>query len=1160
MAKRIAFPTRLLLGTALVLGVTACGDRPTVTQVPPPSVPKAAVPEIIDLGTEVILDMDLQESLGPVAQTGFAIFRQSAFETSSGTGQVQPFLKTNTNDTEFNAFNTSGDKPATVTSNDFTRDLPLSWVPTVSINNVVYREFRLDLNEPNNGVDNLLSLDRFELWVSPQDEIGELGNTGTPNFANSGASKRYEFPTNVTTWMRMDATLSSGSGGGDVFFYIPESAFGADGVECPYDGAVGTGCGKFVYLVVRFGDHETQEGTFEEFGVRRLPYVTKTAAYKYDEAVTWTIAKKVKKSTDASFTGSSVTFDLWNGDNATANYQVVVDKTVTKTNNRVEGVITIHNQTDGAFSVSNVTDTFEGTTVNVTCPSATVAKNSTLDCPYVVNLQSAPVLTPTKFNTASATLTSGNLTLTLQGKAPVNGPGELGSTTGFQTVHVTDNFNGGGAVAIAGSPISDDATLTPSNKVFTCATDKGTKTNVATITETGQTAQASVTTNCYSLNVTKTATPAQGDVFDWTITKGVTPASRTMYTGDQGEFQYAVNYTKGAPVSTRTVSGTVTVENPSSSSGSIIVAQPTDQVIADANNPQAINVSLTCPGGAFPRTLTAGASFQCTYGNVALPNGNSRTNRASAQGTIPTNNNKTFTGDAPIGFGNVVPSTTNNAVSISDPNDPSSPRGPFTASGSFNYISTHACGTTRTVNNTANMTSADGLNKNSNEVTITITCVAPTVVKTAATSYTRTWQWDIEKTRGEINGQPAPASLILQPGQSFVYPFNVHVFTTGHTNSAAEAHGDITVTGAAGVAGARSLTVSDALSGGFTPPVTCPGGNNPISITGNAAVTCTWSKNDLGSDINNRTNVATATLQNVKYQIVGGPSNLGTTPFSSSTVNVTFGAPSTLVDNCVKVVDVAQHKDAQGGGLGSLITNQLTNSNFSICVSGSPGAADQTIGYTTTIGPMDQFAACGNFRFDNTATLTKNTSGGTDDSSLQTPISVDCPQGCTLTQGYWKTHNPFFGADKKGGRKGPPVHDWSAAPAWSPWHTWSFFGGTPSPVPTGKTAVPLPDVANGNEVSWFANFQTAPKGNPYYQASHQFMAAALNVANGAPLGPIDTELGNAYTFFLTANPSTDWSDTQSAQLLAWNSLFGSYNEGKLASLHCSEDATSSTAP
>ena len=171
---------------------------------------------------------------------------------------------------------------------------------------------------------------------------------------------------------------------------------------------------------------------------------------------------------------------------------------------------------------------------------------------------------------------------------------------------------------------------------------------------------------------------------------------------------------------------------------------------------------------------------------------------------------------------------------------------------------------------------------------------------------------------------------------------------------------------------------------------------------------------------------------------------------------------------------------------------------------------------------MNQFMSCGQFRFDNTATLTTNTTGTTDNSSVQTPITVDCGPGCTLTQGYWKTHNPSFGV-KPQGRKGPPIHDWTDAP------------------------------------TWFTNFITPPNGNPYYQASHQFMAALLNRANGASTPQnVDAALGTAWDFFIDpANaPGDSWSDATHTQLVQWGGLFGSYNEGLIGPGHCSEDATS----
>jgi len=545
--------------------------------------------------------------------------------------------------------------------------------------------------------------------------------------------------------------------------------------------------------------------------------------------------------------------------------------------------------------------------------------------------------------------------------------------------------------------------------------------------------------------------------------------------------------------------------------------------------------------------LAVGASINCTYSGVALPTGINRTNRATAQGEIPVANTKSFFGDAAISFAGVTPTTQHNSVTITDPQDPGTPRGPFTASGSFQYIKTHACGSTRTINNTATLTSNNALVR-TDDATINITCVAPTVVKTAATSYRRTWTWDILKERGI--GEPI--SLTLQPGETYTYDFNVNVFTTGNTVDLAEAHGNITVTGQAGVPGARSFTVTDVLTGTTAPVIVCPGGLNPFSLTGAGPVVCTWSK-DLGADIASKTNTATATLQNVKYLVPTGTSNLATTAFNSAGVPVTFAATATtLRDECVKVGDIAQHKLLPGAtNLGAAIINNLTNNQFTQCVNNgtSTGAADLDLPYTTLVGPMNAFAACGLFRLDNTATLTTVDRLLTDDSSLQTPITVDCPSGCTLTQGYWKTHNPSFGI-KPQGRKGPPIHDWSLVPTWADWYQWEFFGGTPAPVPAGAVAVPLPPKA---APTWYTTFVTAPKGNPYYQAAHQFMAAMLNVANGASGAVVNTELANAYNFFLTADPGTAWDDTQRAQLIAWSGLFGSYNEGDIGPGHCSED-------
>lgn len=73
--------------------------------------------------------------------------------------------------------------------------------------------------------------------------------------------------------------------------------------------------------------------------------------------------------------------------------------------------------------------------------------------------------------------------------------------------------------------------------------------------------------------------------------------------------------------------------------------------------------------------------------------------------------------------------------------------------------------------------------------------------------------------------------------------------------------------------------------------------------------------------------------------------------------------------------------------------------------------------------------------------------------------------GCTLTQGYWKTHSEY----------GPAPYD----------DTWAMLedGADTEFYDTGMT--------------WYEVFQTPVKGNAYYQLAHQYMAAYLNMLNGA---------------------------------------------------------------
>jgi hypothetical protein len=133
--------------------------------------------------------------------------------------------------------------------------------------------------------------------------------------------------------------------------------------------------------------------------------------------------------------------------------------------------------------------------------------------------------------------------------------------------------------------------------------------------------------------------------------------------------------------------------------------------------------------------------------------------------------------------------------------------------------------------------------------------------------------------------------------------------------------------------------------------------------------------------------------------------------------------------------------------------------------------------------------------------------------------------GCTLTQGYWKTHSIYGPAAK-------------ADP------TWATVGG--------------PDASFfGTSASWLQVFNTAPKGNAYYVLAHQYMAAVLNKNAGtSTTAEVDAAMTWAFDAF-TANPnpaSAFWVTNKTAAT-GYAGTLDQYNNGLIGPGHCSDETT-----
>jgi len=354
------------------------------------------------------------------------------------------------------------------------------------------------------------------------------------------------------------------------------------------------------------------------------------------------------------------------------------------------------------------------------------------------------------------------------------------------------------------------------------------------------------------------------------------------------------------------------------------------------------------------------------------------------------------------------------------------------------------------------------------------------VSKTATTSFKRDYDWKVSKTNdttGTVN---------VAPGEPYKVNYEVTAGTNGYVDSDFAVSGNITVKNPHPTATANSVQVTDELFDGTDVKiadgtVTCP----KTTLAPGETMTCSYTASLTSAT--NGTNKATTTTTTAGIGL------------GSGTAAFTFGAPTTVVDDCVQV------SDDRKGALGQVCVNESPKKfNYS-----------ETFSFTT-----DQ---CGENKITNTAKVDQTT--GTDPTASSDVIfNVRCAEvgGCTLTQGYWKTHSLY----------GPAPYD----------NAWLAIG--PSGADTtfflsGKT--------------WYQVFWTPPAGNAYYNLAHQYMAAKLNRLNGASSTPaVDAAIAGAEAFFAVKTPASSLTNAQKNQIKAWAATLDQYNNGLIGPGHCSE--------
>lgn len=201
-------------------------------------------------GTPILVD--LTPGPGSSGSINGAIFQFDAVQPA-GTGVFDPFVRIQMNGTE-EGYNTSG-RPLPFDEKDgpWTKDVRVSELLALTLGQVSYYAFSLDINESNSPSGRFLSLDEVRVFTTPVagQTTTNLSSLGTLRYHLDSASGAPSGNHRVL----MNAANTHGSGQSDMTMFIPVSQF------------AGAGPDDYVVLYSHFGLSHSSTAGFEEWAV-----------------------------------------------------------------------------------------------------------------------------------------------------------------------------------------------------------------------------------------------------------------------------------------------------------------------------------------------------------------------------------------------------------------------------------------------------------------------------------------------------------------------------------------------------------------------------------------------------------------------------------------------------------------------------------------------------------------------------------------------------------------------------------------------------------------------------------------------------------------------------------------------------------------------------
>ena len=573
----------------------------------------------------------------------------------------------------------------------------------------------------------------------------------------------------------------------------------------------------------------------------------------------------------------------------------------------------------------------------------------------------------------------------------------------------------------------------------------------------------------------------------WSIEKQVTPQFSDRFVGETQELQWTITATRGAAVDSGfLVEGSFGIDNPNTEAVDVSSISLTfDSAV----------VAHDCATG----TLAAGGSLECNFsfsttdaagGELAL----------SVEGSGDADAATTFD----VAFGD--PAVTNGSITVDD--DFLAEPLVFSDTGEETYTTDATCadGNSVHVENTATIVGTG----QSDTVEARVSCHVLRQNRQASVGSGTTWTWDIDKSHAEVE------PLMIGAGESVDVDYTIELTATAQEGGGTSVTGNVTVLNTNPAMDAELVSVQGFIND-IEVDLDCP------------SLVVPDADYDVDSNIVYGTLVCPFTLvmpegqtamtvgARVEQQLydyaADGTATLAGTRVYQGAIPVTQGGTGTETDECVQVSDIYL---GTGTDLGEF------------CASASP----ITLQFTGTIS-VDAEDPC-EFEVANLAQFVTNDSGTSgSDTTLVSVTRPDCggeANGCTRTQGYWKTHSIY----------GPAPYD----------DTWAQIGeDTPFFSAT----------ASGGQLSWYGVLWTQPRGNAYFTLAHQYIAASLNLMSDASASQEVLDAMDAATTLFETYTSAQigalkGNKAPRPQFLELAELLDRYNNGDpaLGASHCDD--------